>query len=288
MASVQVNPPADAEQFLPTSFEVDRGLGFLLRSYILLCLLLGLGLVCAWALTDTGREVVHERLADYATDFQHGLYGAVCLIGGITYLLLLLGQWWCLSGASSCQNAKETMFVCVIAFLISTLFHVASIWVGGVQAYFEWEHSLRHLNQHLVANPAFTLKLIGAVVLLFWFCCLNHFLRLVAGYLRHQEAGRKVDLYLVYMCGLFGVTFGLMAFADQLLPRVFLLGCLIFGWIMGLGGHLWRLLTVRAAIRDSVMHWRWKQANLSSCVTLESTPKRLSGLRRVLKNLNNQ
>src|SRR5688572_30291613 len=107
MASVQVNPPvsppADGEQFLPTSHEVERGLSFLLRAYILLCLLIGLGLIGAWALTDIGAEVVRERLGEYSADFQYGLYGTVCLIGGVTYLLLLLGQWWCLSGACSCQ-----------------------------------------------------------------------------------------------------------------------------------------------------------------------------------------
>lgn len=285
MSVLDLNPLTKDEQFVPITREVDRGLGFMLFAYLSSCVVTGLALIYFWAVGREGWVIVQQRFGENSDAFRDLLIGGICLMGLLAYLFLIVGQWWSLASVSR-QSAKETLFISLILFLLGTVFFISSALVGGVNEFLEWQRGLRQLHENLFARPAFTLKVCGVGMYLLWFCCFNHFLGILGNYSLNQENTRKVDFYLIYICGLFGATMGILAFADQLEWKELLQGGLIVGWVVCVTWHIWRLQSVRARIRVGLKLYQQQLELGNGGVNLGNTPQRLSGVRRVLESIN--
>lgn len=209
---------------------------------------------------------------------------AVSLIATAGFLCICVGLWRCLVNTPCYDMAKETMFLCVICFLIGTLFHGISIGVGGMSNFLQLHLNVNDWKYTGKLAPAVILQLLGlGLYILSIFAFNNHLLILQDG-LRNTPRRlffRIFDMYLIFTSLLVGGFVGALL-SLQLLKEhpefIILLGAcslIDFFWF------LFRIQVVRGLLVDPSVQTAEETAGNE--ITVENMPQRLSGMRRILK-----
>jgi hypothetical protein len=253
--------------------EVARGLRFVFAGYLILFVLAAPGALL-WSASQGAVPLLGERLAGQEEYEVIGLLmgpaGAVLGCG-----LILLGQWLCLVYAPQEENAKELVFVCLLAAVVAIPLAVAAPFLGSA-----WDS--RILDRFLDALHQREVPPIGSVLqataLALVFLCLmtfSQFTRIVAVRFENRFSARAAEFFFLYLWLLLGGAVGAALALRRLLPPATLVVSL--GAVCAVAA-VWQTFLIAGALRSVRQALRsGGPAQRRDC----PQPKRYSGLHRI-------
>jgi hypothetical protein len=172
-----------------------------------------------------------------------GLVGlaAAALVGCV---LILIGQWRCLTHAPQRHGSKELLFACLNAGVLGPVLLAIAHFVGGARNYPLVERGLAGLDDVEFLQVGTLLQLTGLGLCLVSFLLFSQFLRVVASCFEYEAGTRAAERFFFYICMVVGGTVGVFVCSKRLesLHEVWL--GLMASWV---GALVWHVsLTVNA------------------------------------------
>jgi hypothetical protein len=224
--------------------EVRQGLVLALMGHILL---LGpglLGLVLIGPLADRAPDLV--RLDE--TDSAYLAKALLACGAGLGYLLLLLGQWRCLTRAPQGHGAKDLQFACLLCSLLVPLCFLTAHYLGGTATYTAFRDGLSEMIDLDPLNPGVLLQILGVVLGVLAALLFSGFTGALARCLGANKGG-VVNVYFWFVAFLLGGTVGVVLQVRRYVPpdvlRLLLL-VLVLSWLFA---WLWHVMILGGAAR---------------------------------------
>jgi hypothetical protein len=237
--------------------DVRRGLSRVALGYwvFILGTLLGIGMVW-YILHRAGEEGGLARVSNPVDlwIFYAGL-GLLSSIGIFSYIIMMSGKWWCLTGASERHGARWFMFACMVALFMAPALEIASI-TAGAQRGVELKRGLEALDNLQFNSMGRYLQIASAVSFVLYIVSFVLFLRAVANCFASRSHVMLVDLFLLFTTLMAaGTGYVLFALNDPLKQRE-LMPFLGGGWVVCCLWHLLMMSSVRALIADTISRVR--------------------------------
>jgi hypothetical protein len=265
--------------------EVQTALRFVLVGYFLLTAGLVFGLVLGRAYAG---NLAWVWLRGYFNnDFDDAVLlatGGAALSALLGFILLFAGKLRCLGYVPAPQIARDVMFASVIALVLASLLAIVAGFVGGT-------HNYRIVLQGASLGERITLnslegylQLAAASLWLVSFLLFNHFLRAVERHFDRERASRGMDLYLLFVSLLVGLSAGAFMHAERLGAGSPVWLGLAASWSLGLLWHVARISSVRRRVTQWLGGTGQPQELPGSVFNPENIPQALSGMRRILRS----
>ena len=175
--------------------EVRRGLGLVLRGYILLIIctvLLGVAIGVLLTMSPRDRAKIPWQVRDVGLYLGLGLYGLLCIY---CYGCVLVGHWRCLMNAPERRGARWLMFGCLTCTLAGPALGLAAN-LTGVENKFKLEKGLDGVREIKMSKEAAIMQLGSAGVQTLGSVLFVLFLRAVASCFGDRLRVLVIDLYL--------------------------------------------------------------------------------------------
>src|SRR5437660_10042671 len=161
--------------------EVSRGLKLVAAGYVAMIGGALLGLFLAWP-AISGREFTGARVLSASEEHTSLLVGLIAL--GVvlvpSFLLIVAGQWRCLTQAPGNQSAKELMYVSMICIFGALIMNGVGTYAGGAKNYLALGQGIDGLDRLDFQQGGGVLQLVSAVLVLLSVLIFGHFLRQIA------------------------------------------------------------------------------------------------------------
>lgn len=230
--------------------DVGKGLTQVLVGYLVLFLgtALGVGLVllAMYSMGEHGGRVQQRPSLASLWQFYVGL-GILSVIGLITFVIILGGQFKCIIGAAERHGARWYMFLCITSLIIGVVFHIAS-GVGGLRAYPEMRRGVATLQELQLTEVGKIMQLAGFGIGLLYPLFFILFLRAIAACMHATGYVRFINVYLLFATALSGVTAILILNPQLFAKRPFELMMLGGGWVVSMIIYVITILIVRVCI----------------------------------------
>lgn len=224
--------------------EVRQGLTFAALAYVCLLALVVPGVFLVRLAHQGGSPDAFFGLdADGANALGWILASSGTFLG---YLLLLAGQWRCLSYAPQAHSAKEFAFACLLCSLMAPASIGAAHFLGGTENYDVLQLGPSGLTDLTLFHGAGLLQLAGVGLGLLSVLLFSGFLRGIARCHGDEQRVRGIACFVWFASFLVGSTAGLFLHArSHSLTAPW--AVLALGWWLSL---LWHLILILAASRS--------------------------------------
>jgi hypothetical protein len=223
---------------------LQRGNQIVLVGY-LLAMLVAFPAFCLWLSSQEGVPLL-SRAGLLGNDDAEtlGLLLA-CGAAGLAYLLLLVGQWLCLSNAPQSHGAKELAYVCVLLAVFVAPVNVAAFFVGGAGD-FEWlgrflQHPLEAATWIKVPTGTL-LQLFGALLLLGNILVFTQFLRALLLRAHQEKRAGRLEAFFLFVCLVVGGSFGVGLAPAAVRSSELVLPGVVLAWLLVVLWHAWLIL----------------------------------------------
>jgi hypothetical protein len=237
-------------QLAPKWREVRQGLTLTASGYLVLLL----GAVPGLLLVGLARRA--ERLGWLPAGLEQEdaeLAGVVlaAAAGSLGYLLLLAGQWRCLTYAPQRHGAKEWMLIGILCLLVGAFSLIAAQFLGGSRNYAALWRGPDALDDLKLLEGGGLLQLMGLSLLLLSCLMFGQFLRITCGCLQEGASTAGMDSWFFCVFLLLGGSVG-GALLCRGWTRPLVLQGIVLGWALAWLWHLALLLITRRCIRQTL------------------------------------
>jgi hypothetical protein len=236
--------------------DVGKGLTQVLFGYLtgFLGTAIGIGLVML-SLYGSGDNMSRARPSlGSLWQFYIGM-GILSVVGLISYVFILGGQFKCMMGAAERNGARWFMFMCITSLIIGAAFHLAS-GVAGLRAYPDWRRGATTLQELQLTELGKVMQLAGFGVGLLYPLFFILFLRAIAACMNAYGYVKFINVYLVFAGALIAAT-AFMIYNPSYFTRhptetLLLAG----GWVVSMLTYVVSILLIRVCIYQTMERLR--------------------------------
>ncbi len=228
--------------------EVRRGLGLILRGYLLLILayvLFGVILGVILGMSAQDRAKIPWQVRDISLFLGLGLLGLFTIY---CYGCVIVGHWRCLLNAPERRGARWLMFACLTCILAGPGLNLAAN-LTGVNQKPKLEKGMSGIKEIKLTTEGAVMQVGSIGLSMAGNCLFILFLRAVASCFEDRARVVVIDIYLGFTALLLGATVWVVVTApdwETLILHALVLG---LGWAANFIGYLIIILLVRGAIR---------------------------------------
>jgi hypothetical protein len=179
---------------------------------------------------------------------------------GVGYLLVLVGQWLCLTAAPQGHSAKDLQFACLLCSILILPCFVAALSPGGTVLSASFRDGRNDLGGFNPLHPGVLLQIVSLVLGLLSILLFSGFTRALSRCLGGNAGNGGLTVYFWFVAFLLGGSVGVILQVRRYVPpHVLSLLLLLLGvsWLVSL---LWHVLILSGTARQITRFLRQRQS----------------------------